>query len=156
MASPTRVENVVTHAGGSAAGGPVAVQAGIPSLDGLRAISIMLVLPGHGIGFLEGRSFAFRALFLHADLGVRIFFIISGFLITNLLLNERSEFGTISLRLFYIRRAPRILPASCLFIGCVALLSKFGIVSAPARDWAYVLLCLTPSTWGPPTVLSGW
>jgi peptidoglycan/LPS O-acetylase OafA/YrhL len=113
--------------------------AAIPSLDGLRAVSIMLVLAGHAIAFPASHSFLFRALFLHADLGVRIFFVISGFLITSLLIQERSEFGCISLRLFYIRRALRILPAASLFVGIVALLNVLGFVSVPGRDWVYVL-----------------
>jgi len=113
-------------------------RADIPSLDGLRAISIMLVLGGHVIGS-GPHSVGFRVIFLHADLGVRVFFVISGFLITSILLNERAESGSISLRLFYIRRALRILPAFLLFIGCVALLSMFGVPPVPASFWLYVL-----------------
>jgi peptidoglycan/LPS O-acetylase OafA/YrhL len=110
----------------------------IPSLDGLRAISIVLVLAGHSIGG-GSHSFAFKALFLHADLGVRIFFVISGFLITSLLLNERAQSGNISLDLFYIRRALRILPAFFLFVGCIALLSVFHFIRIPTGTWVYVL-----------------
>ena len=110
----------------------------IPSLDGLRAISIALVLAGHAIK-VGPHSFAFSALCLHADLGVRTFFIISGFLITTLLLSERSQSGSISLRSFYIRRALRILPAFFLFVGCVALLSIFGVTPVPSWFWLYVL-----------------
>ena len=110
----------------------------IPSLDGLRAISIILVLMGHGIRG-RPRSFAFRTLFLHADLGVSVFFIISGFLITSLLLNERLESGNISLGLFYIRRGLRILPAFFLFVGCVAILSGLRLVPVPPRFWLYVV-----------------
>jgi len=109
-----------------------------PSLDGLRAISIALVLAGHAIK-VGPHSFAFSALCLHADLGVRTFFIISGFLITTLLLSERSQSGSISLRSFYIRRALRILPAFFLFVGCVALLSIFGVTPVPSWFWLYVL-----------------
>jgi peptidoglycan/LPS O-acetylase OafA/YrhL len=112
--------------------------ADIPSLDGLRAISIVLVLTGHAIS--DGpHSFWFRALFVHHGLGVRVFFVISGFLITGLLLKERAQSGSISIGLFYIRRALRILPAFFLFVGCVALLSIFGIAPVPGRLWLYVL-----------------
>lgn len=114
-------------------------QDSIPSLDGLRAVSIILVIVGHAVKFPENRPFWFRLLFLHSGFGVRVFFVISGFLITTLLLQERSRFGNISLRLFYARRALRILPAAFLFLACVAVLSAFGIVQVPARDWAYVL-----------------
>ena len=78
-------------------------------------------------------------MFEHADLGVRVFFVISGFLITTLLLKEQAQSGSISLGLFYIRRAFRILPAFFLFIGCVALLSVFGVTPVPAYSWLYVL-----------------
>jgi len=117
---------------------PAVRMAKIPSLDGLRATSIVLVLAGHTIK-AGPHSFGFRALLLHADLGVRVFFIISGFLITSLLLNERSKSGSISLRQFYIRRALRILPAFFLFVGCVALLSNFGVIPIPDWFWLYVL-----------------
>ncbi len=111
----------------------------IRSLDGLRAISILLVIVSHTFKFPEHRPFWFRVAFLHGDLGVRIFFIISGFLITTLLLNERRQFGDVSLKLFYLRRALRILPASLLFIGCVAVLRSFGILQVARRDWLHVL-----------------
>ena len=89
----------------------------IPSLDGLRAISISLVVVGH-------LAYAGRAphfLSLYANLGVRIFFVISGYLITSILLREYSRTGTISLRDFYIRRAYRIFPAACCFIFVIVL-----------------------------------
>ncbi len=133
MAIPARVLSMPANAGE-----PTVRIADIPSLDGLRAISIVLVLIGHALS-TGPHSFGFRALFLHAELGVRVFFVISGFLITSLLLKERSQPGGISLRLFYIRRALRILPAFCLFIGCVALLSIFGVTPVPAWLWLYVL-----------------
>lgn len=122
----------------------------IPSLDGLRAISIVLVLLGHGIGGAEGHSFLFRFALLHADLGVRIFFVISGFLITRLLIEEKERFGSISLRLFYIRRALRILPAFLAYVGVAFALSAFGVIEIPARLWIFVLtytINFTQSVW---------
>jgi peptidoglycan/LPS O-acetylase OafA/YrhL len=109
----------------------------IPSLDGLRAVSIILVMASHTI---QGtHSFVFRLFFLHSDLGVRVFFIISGFLITSLLLQERAEAGRISLLLFYIRRTLRILPPFVLFIGVVAGLNALGIIQVPPGNWVYAL-----------------
>jgi peptidoglycan/LPS O-acetylase OafA/YrhL len=84
----------------------------IPSLDGLRAISISLVVVGH----LAYGGHALRFLSQYANLGVRIFFVISGYLITSILLGEHSRTGTISLRDFYIRRAYRIFPAAMCFV----------------------------------------
>ena len=84
----------------------------IPSLDGLRAISISLVVIGHWAELRDHSDVAGA----FANLGVRIFFIISGYLITTLLLNEQAKSGTIGLRDFYIRRAYRILPAAIVFM----------------------------------------
>ena len=84
----------------------------IPSLDGLRAISISLVVVGHWaeLRYHSDVAGAF------ANLGVRIFFIISGYLITTLLLKEYGKTSTIGLRDFYVRRAYRILPAAIVFM----------------------------------------
>ena len=117
---------------------PSIVDAYIPAIDGLRAVSIILVMAGHSMGGSD-RSFVFRALFLHSLLGVNVFFVISGFLITRLLFTEQSQSGTVSLLLFYLRRALRILPACFLFIGTVAVLSALEITPIPGRFWPYVL-----------------
>jgi len=84
----------------------------IPSLDGMRAISISLVVIGHWTELRYHSDIAGA----FANLGVRIFFIISGFLITTLLLKEHAKSSTIELQEFYVRRAYRILPASLLFM----------------------------------------
>ena len=84
----------------------------IPSLDGLRAISISMVVIGHWAS-LHYQSEVGGAF---ANLGVRIFFIISGYLITTLLLKEYSKTSTIQLREFYVCRAYRILPAAMAFM----------------------------------------
>jgi peptidoglycan/LPS O-acetylase OafA/YrhL len=84
----------------------------IPSLDGLRAVSISMVVIGHWAS-LHYQSEVGGAF---ANLGVRIFFVISGYLITTLLLQEYSRTPTIQLREFYVRRAYRILPAAMAFM----------------------------------------
>jgi peptidoglycan/LPS O-acetylase OafA/YrhL len=93
----------------------------IPSLDGLRAIAVGFVLLGHLAGT---RGFPTEMWFFakYAELGVRIFFVISGFLITHLLLQEQERTGTIDLKAFYVRRAYRILPAAYTYIVCVTAL----------------------------------
>lgn len=85
----------------------------IPSVDGMRAISIALVVIGHWaeLRFHSDVAGAF------ANLGVRIFFVISGYLITTLLLREREKTGSICVREFYVRRAYRILPAAMVFMA---------------------------------------
>jgi peptidoglycan/LPS O-acetylase OafA/YrhL len=105
----------------------------MPSLSGLRAISIALVLMGH----LSG-THGFPKLNLgigdYAHLGVVVFFAISGFLITSLLISEHAKKGRVSLKLFYARRSLRIFPASYAYISCVGLLSLAGVLHLQARD----------------------
>ncbi len=73
-------------------------------IQGLRAVAVLLVVLGHaGVGFLSG-----------GFVGVDVFFVLSGFLITGLLLAEARSHGSVSLLDFYVRRARRILPAAAL------------------------------------------
>lgn len=100
----------------------------IPSLDGLRALSIFLVVALHTLqrySLTHHVSVGWYALF-NGENGVFIFFEISGFLITSLLLQEHEKRGSISLRGFYLRRAFRILPPLYLYIGIVVLLGLAG------------------------------
>jgi len=108
----------------------------IPSLDGLRAISIGLVILGHAN---VPDNFWARLLFAHAALGVRIFFVISGYLITSLLLEEIKQFGNVSLLLFYARRALRILPAFLLFVAALAILNRLSVIWLPPGSLLPVL-----------------
>jgi peptidoglycan/LPS O-acetylase OafA/YrhL len=108
----------------------------IPSLDGLRAISIGLVILGHAYG---PTYFWARVLLAHAALGVRIFFVISGYLITRLLLEETKKFGTVSLPLFYARRALRILPAFLLFVAALITLNRLSVIQLPPGSLLPVL-----------------
>src|SRR5438270_5547371 len=92
----------------------------IPSLDGLRAISISLVVVGHWVELRYHSDVAGA----FANLGVRIFFVISGYLITTLLLKEYGKTSTIQLGEFYVRRAYRILPAAILFMAPVFVIFR--------------------------------
>ncbi len=85
-----------------------------PSLDGLRALSILAVIWYHVPEL--------RPLWATGFLGVHLFFVISGFLITTLLLREKAASGRISLKNFYIRRTLRIFPAYYLTLGLFLLL----------------------------------
>src|SRR3954451_19135042 len=80
----------------------------IPSLDGLRAVSICLVLLSHSYDQLhETPSTPVWRIVGNGQLGVSIFFVISGYLITSLLLRELDAHGRIDLRDFYVKRAFR-------------------------------------------------
>jgi peptidoglycan/LPS O-acetylase OafA/YrhL len=95
----------------------------IRGLDGLRAISIGMVIMGHASEASElPDSIAWPRVW-SAALGVTIFFGISGFLITTLLLDEEQRDGRFSLKGFYFRRAFRILPAALTFLACLAVAS---------------------------------
>jgi peptidoglycan/LPS O-acetylase OafA/YrhL len=107
----------------------------IPSLDGLRAIAILLVLASHLGGsrnFLPVSTMAWIGDV--GNLGVRLFFVISGFLITRLLLGEIDRQQRISLKAFYIRRVLRIFPAFYVFIACALLLAAVGFATLDSRD----------------------
>ena len=88
------------------------------SLDGLRAVSVIFVLVFHVLMSFKTR-FSFDYL---ANLGVQFFFVISGFLITTLLLKEKVSKGSISLGNFYVRRFFRIIPVAYLYLSIVLLL----------------------------------
>jgi peptidoglycan/LPS O-acetylase OafA/YrhL len=108
----------------------------IPSLDGLRALSIVLVMFSHLLG-TAGFPLGERALGAAGDLGylgVRVFFVISGYLITLLLIAEQAKRGRISLREFYIRRAYRILPAAYALILAISLAALLGDLSLKPAD----------------------
>lgn len=91
----------------------------IPSLDGLRAISITLVILSH---LVKWKHISGEVLGAYGTLGVFIFFVLSGYLITNILLGEYERKSTISLRNFYLRRAFRIFPAAFVFLAFVIIL----------------------------------
>ena len=92
-------------------------------IEGLRAIAVLLVLAGHAAGNLVPGGFV----------GVDVFFVISGFLITGLLVGELRRTGRISLTAFYARRAKRLLPAAVLVL-VVSLLLAYTLL--PRTRWS--------------------
>jgi peptidoglycan/LPS O-acetylase OafA/YrhL len=102
----------------------------IPYLDGLRGYSILSVVVLHAVGSRHVPRWLIPAdlLFGNGRLGVYIFFAISGFLITTLLLREADLTGTISLRGFYQRRIARIFPAAYVYVAAIALLVWVGVL----------------------------
>ena len=97
----------------------------LPGLDGLRAVAVVLVLLFHN-GFTWMRG---------GFLGVSVFFTLSGFLITSLLLTERSNTGGISLGTFWRRRFRRLLPAS---LVAMVLVIAFSLLAADPTQRAEV------------------
>ena len=93
-----------------------------PEIDGLRAIAILAVVAYH-VGVPGARG---------GFVGVDVFFVISGFLITSLLLEEHRRLGTIDLLGFYARRARRLLPAFVLVVLATLLLGVVFLL--PVKD----------------------
>ena len=117
------------------------LRAKMPELDALRGIACLMVLFFHGFGnrYVPEHLNAIERLFVHACgygfTGVNLFFVLSGFLITGILLETRQRPDYY--RRFYIRRALRILP---LYYGVLVLLvvvSKAGLTDRPL-SWAFV------------------
>jgi peptidoglycan/LPS O-acetylase OafA/YrhL len=100
----------------------------IPSLDGIRALSILMVIAWHLNSSDTAPWLAPLWRIDAGNLGVRVFFVISGYLITSLLLVEHARTGTISLRRFYLRRAFRIMPAFYAFLIVMAAASAIGLL----------------------------
>ncbi len=121
----------------------------IPTLDGLRAVAIVLVLVAHTAGTSHVPKA--RTLELLGEVGVRIFFVLSGFLITTLLVRERVTVGRIDLRTFFVRRVFRIFPAFVAYLAVMAALSATGVVAIPASDFVYAatytMNFVTPDPW---------
>src|SRR5436190_6505580 len=93
-------------------------------IQGLRALAVLLVVLGHaGVGSVSG-----------GFVGVDVFFVVSGFLITGLLLAEARANGSVSLVDFYVRRARRILPAAALTLLAADVASFFLLNFLRARD----------------------
>jgi peptidoglycan/LPS O-acetylase OafA/YrhL len=116
----------------------------VPSLDGLRAISIAAVLLGHLAG-TQGFPAPLTDVVRHngfvdvANLGVRVFFVISGFLITGLLVREHEQTGGIGLKRFYLRRTMRIFPAYYAFLLALVLFNWTELISVTPQDLAYAV-----------------
>ncbi|MEP6903041.1 MAG: acyltransferase [Actinomycetota bacterium] len=87
----------------------------IASLDGLRALAILLVVVSHLLS-----NFTSQLPYL-GNLGVKVFFVISGFLITSILVAEFEKTDTINLKKFYFRRTLRIFPAYYFYIFIILL-----------------------------------
>jgi peptidoglycan/LPS O-acetylase OafA/YrhL len=119
----------------------------IPSLDGLRAGSVLLVILSHALAYLPGRAGRFPSLQLSwlGQSGVDVFFVISGFLITYLLLKESEATGTIHLKAFYVRRFFRIFPPFYAYLAVVGILwiarldpqNVRNFISAATYTWDY-------------------
>lgn len=106
---------------------PTAKTGYIPYIDGARGIAIAFVVLSHaGLGKIIPGKF-----------GVTLFFFLSGYLITRLLLAEMQEKGRIDFGSFYLRRLFRLYPALLVMIGCSVIATKIMQYTLPLKDiWA--------------------
>lgn len=105
----------------------------MPGLDGLRAIAVIGVIFYHcGVAFFSG-----------GFLGVEVFFVISGYLITSLLVAERRKLGHVALRRFWVRRGKRLLPALFTVLVAVALYASLFLRDDLARLRGDLVAALT-------------
>ncbi|WP_214071306.1 acyltransferase [Mucilaginibacter sp. dw_454] len=119
---------------------PAALQnAHFASLDGLRGIAVLIVVFAHLGGNHLLKPFH---LSVNSRTGVDLFFVLSGFLITSILLKERVAKGSVSLQRFYIRRIFRIVPAAYAFLFLVCLLNLFLPLHIGLRDFLASLFFL--------------
>ena len=125
-------------------------------IDQWRGISVLMVLAHHLLiyryqgfastphGWFTGKI-AWAAILWRpysGGIGVDVFFCISGYLITTLMLREEAKTGTVSLQAFYIRRVCRILPAMLVYVLSIVLLHTFGLVKMEPGDPAKAVLFL--------------
>ena len=110
----------MTDPSATAASGPIRIEGRAlgyqPALDGLRAVAVVAVMLFHFVGAER---------FAGGLIGVDVFFVLSGFLITNLLLDERHRNGAVDLRGFYHRRVLRLFPAMYTLLALVAVVAVF-------------------------------
>ncbi|HRD99921.1 MAG TPA: acyltransferase, partial [Ilumatobacteraceae bacterium] len=94
-----------------------------PALDGVRAVAVAVVLLFHlGLSWMPG-----------GYLGVSVFFTLSGFLITALVVREVEHTGRVSIGAFYTRRLKRLLPASLTCLAAVSVLGAAGVWTGVAN-----------------------
>lgn len=113
----------------------------IEGLDGLRAVAVMTVLVSHIFIAAPGvlQYSVFRTFARGGFLGVNIFFVMSGFLITSRLLQDKETGGQINLRKFYAHRALRIFPAVTVFLAAhyfYAVKNDFPLSGTAANEFA--------------------
>jgi peptidoglycan/LPS O-acetylase OafA/YrhL len=107
-------------------------------LDGIRAIAVTLVIASH-MRYALAMPIYIRSAMNYGIFGVSIFFVLSGFLITWLLLEEEKKRQRFDLQSFYVRRFFRIQPPALVYLTFISMLGTFGAIHIRPRD---VIACL--------------
>jgi peptidoglycan/LPS O-acetylase OafA/YrhL len=130
----------------------------VRELDGWRAISVLLVIAHHIGAYQHPRLLSHFSVPAHifqycGDLGVKVFFVISGFVICRLLISQELLNGSVSLKAFYYRRVFRILPPFYFYLWIVSLLLYLGIIHESWRAicgsalFLFDIRYVTPHSW---------
>ncbi|TCD02200.1 acyltransferase [Pedobacter frigidisoli] len=129
----------------------------LPSLDGWRAIAILLVVLGHAKFTVTKETiyYRFTEKFVYAELGVRIFFIISGFLITSLLIKETLLTNRINISHFFIKRVLRIFPLLYLYLSVIGILMVYYKLDLNIHNFLGPILYVSNFTFYNNTWLTG-
>jgi peptidoglycan/LPS O-acetylase OafA/YrhL len=110
----------------------------VTELDGLRAFMVMFVVVFHMTVFAgslpRGPGWYSAVVTSLGSIGVNVFFIISGFIITTLLLREMISAGQVSLRAFYIRRFFRIVPPFAIYLITLFIMGAVGVISISRQN----------------------
>lgn len=106
----------------------------IPYLDGFRALAATAVVIEHMTPHLPA-SVSKIPVLMTGHMGVTLFFVISGFLITLLMIREKERSGTVSIKNFYIRRVFRIFPAYFFYLSVMFALQLLGYIHYASKYW---------------------
>jgi peptidoglycan/LPS O-acetylase OafA/YrhL len=127
-----------------------------PAFDGLRGIGILAVMFSHGVDSILRSGWISDNLIFYmfkkrADLAIEMFFLLSGFLVTQKLMQEQEKYGFFSVKKFYLRRIVRLMPVLWVYLPVIALFSQLdwiensmeGVWASlfyvrnywPAKDW---------------------
>lgn len=107
------------------------------SIDGFRGIAVLMVVFSHAVTYRFGSETYFLSDYVRrlsgplAEIGVQIFFVISGYIITSLLLREEAARNKINIAAFYARRTFRILPPLIFYMGGLILARHLGWINFP-------------------------
>ena len=113
----------------------------VPSLNSLRFLGALFVILLHTGSYVwfEARGIERFHILISGSTGVVLFYVLSGFLLTSLALDEIARTSSFSFKRFFARRAFRLFPLYFLALGFLAILDKLGVTQISRTSWKYAL-----------------